>query len=109
MPARHGPNACEEQVGELFIYIQAVKLYAVSTTDGAVSSAGRFAFSQTFALQRPINGAATTDANAIAIAILNGSSPFPRSPLTSAPGTLIEEHLSGVFNFNVPNIGLNRY
>ena len=60
--------------------------YAVSTTDGAVSSCGRFALSQTFALQRPKNGAATTIANAIAIAILMDLLSFPQESIDLGTG-----------------------
>jgi len=87
-------------VGELF--------YAVSTTEGAVSSAGRFALSQTFALQRPINGAATTIANEIAIAILTVFS-FPQESMVRHRETSAKIAYPGVFNIDVLNIGVNRY
>ena len=95
-----GPSVKKSKVGELF--------YAVSTTEGAVSSAGRFAFSQTFALQRPKNGAAITIANEIAIAILTVFS-FPQKSMDLGTGNTHRRHLRGGFNIDVLNIGLNRY
>jgi hypothetical protein len=90
-----------KQVGET--------LYAVSTTDGAVSSAGRFALSQTFALQRPINGAATTIANEIAIAILTAFSFSRGVHAFRHRETSAKIAYPGVFNIDVLTIGSNRY
>ena len=50
-----------------------LQTYAVSEKDAEVRSAGRFALSQTFARQRPKNGATRIIENAIALKCVDES------------------------------------